>query len=75
VHREIQALLLIARDNLVCDGYYRDWRSEPLFDDSGSEGVENVIGCTYSAKDDDGAVAREDIYYPDGWFERERNKA
>jgi hypothetical protein len=74
VWQEIEALVRHARDRLFVDGYMTPVGMDAIYDDTGEETIEHLIGCTVLSKNDDGVAAHEDVYYPERWLEREQEE-
>jgi len=72
VHQEIQVLVRHAHDRLFVDGYMTPYAMEAIYDDTGEETIEHMIGCLVLAKNDGGVIGRETVYYPEHWLAREQ---
>jgi hypothetical protein len=72
----MQELVKEALEALAMAGYDRPHTMEPLLRDELLGGTgDNIIGCKVAAKDVDGRVAHEDVYYPKNWFERVKDRS
>lgn len=70
VWEEILASISHAFDRLFVDGYMTAVYKSAIYDDTGVETVDHLVGCKCAAKNDAGDIAYEDVWYPDDWQER-----
>jgi hypothetical protein len=73
VWEEIKFLIYEARLQLEMAGYEEGPGTEAIMRDE-TDDSSGIIGATVFAYDAEGNRGQEDVWYPDGWEERERRE-